>query len=369
MRSVKSPLALPGALLLAVCFVDVAVAEMTVNLGGRLQIDAAIYDEDITELGSGTEFRRARVEIEGDLDDKWSYKAQYEFADAGEIRDAFVEYGGLPAGSITVGNFKQPFSLEELTGPKYTTFMERALINEFAPSRRIGIGYANYDQPLGFAGALYGGTFEDTPQDEGVGAAGRFVFAPGLGEGMLLHLGLAALWQEADTTDIDTDVFRVRARPESHVTSARLVDTGELPGTNEIQSYGFEAACNVSSVSFQGEYIISSIDTDFGDFDFDGWYVYGSWFPGGEQRAYEGGAFQRTTAENAWELALRYSSLDLDDGSVLGGKQDDITLGINYYVSPYLRFMFNYVRADVEGGINGDEEVDLLQARVAFDFK
>lgn len=350
-------------------YAGAASAEITVEAGGRVHVDAALYDEDISELGSGTEFRRARVLLQGEFDEDWGYKAEYDFAEStADLKDAFLQFNGLPAGKIKIGHFKQAFSLEELTSSNYTTFMERALPNVFVPSRRIGVGYEHYAQPFGVAAGVYGNTVTDNDEDEGFGAAGRVVFAPDLGEATVLHLGLAATFMEPETTDTGVDGIRIRQRPESHVTSTRLVDTGTLEMASSLQNYGLEAAWNSGSLSFQGEYMVSSVDTDLGDFDFDGWYVYGSWFPGGETRPYKEGAFGRVEADNAWELALRYSSLDLDDGAVQGGTEDDITLGVNYYVNPHLRFMVNYVMADIEGGINGDEEADILQARVAFDF-
>jgi phosphate-selective porin OprO/OprP len=348
---------------------SIAAAEITVDVGGRVHVDAAMYDEDVTELGSGTEFRRARLLVQGDFDERWGYKAEYDFAEStADLKDAFLQYNGLAAGKLKLGHFKQAFSLEELTSSNYITFMERALPNVFVPSRRIGAGYENYDRPLGFAAGVFGNTVDDNDDDEGIGAAGRVVFAPALGENHLLHLGLAATFMEPETTDAGTDGIRIRQRPESHVTGARLVDTGTLDGASSLQSYGLEGAWNAGSLSLQGEYMLSSADTDLGDFDFDGWYVFGSWFPGGETRPYKDGAFGRVEATRAWEFAVRYSSLDLDDGAVAGGKQDDITLGVNYYVNPHLRFMLNYVMAEVEGGINGDEEPDILQVRAAFDF-
>ncbi|MGH8496914.1 MAG: OprO/OprP family phosphate-selective porin [Gammaproteobacteria bacterium] len=361
--------AIVTALVMGLCLVcnTARAAEVTAEVGGRLHVDGALYDEDVSELASGTEFRRARIFVEGALDEDWGYKLEYDFADEA-LKDAFVEYGGLPAGTVQLGHFKQAFSLEELTSSRYITFMERALPNVFVPSRRIGAGYENYARPFGFAAGVFGGTTEDSNEDEGAGAAGRVVFAPELNEGMLLHLGLAATWMEPETTDPLNDSFEIRQRPESHVTDTRLVDTGVLDDASNMQNYGLEAAWNLGSLSFQGEYMMSSVETDAGDFDFDGWYAYGSWFPGGQTRPYKDGAFQRVEANGAWELALRFSSLDLDDGIVQGGTEDDITLGVNYYVNPYLRFMFNYVQADVEGGINGDEEPDIYQFRVSYDF-
>ena len=114
-----------------------------------------------------------------------------------------------------------------------------------------------------------------------------------------------------------------------------------------------------------------SVDLDSGsDPDLSGGYIYGSWFVTGESRSYKGGTFGRTKAENAWELAARWSTIDLEDGSVTGGEEDNITLAVNYYVNPYLRFMFNYIMVDADptaGGIQ--DEPNIYMVRAAMDFK
>ena len=50
----------------------------------------------------------------------------------------------------------------------------------------------------------------------------------------------------------------------------------------------------------------------------------------------------------AWEVAARYSSLDLNDGGVRGGVQNAVTLGLNWDLYPNTRNMWNYVYNDVD---------------------
>jgi phosphate-selective porin OprO and OprP len=57
----------------------------------------------------------------------------------------------------------------------------------------------------------------------------------------------------------------------------------------------------------------------------------------------------------AWELAARFSQINLNDGTVgfaqpvgarpniQGGRQADFTLGLNWYPDVGIRFMFNWV--------------------------
>ncbi len=335
------------------------------EFAGRIQLDAALYDEDVTELGSGTEFRRLRLGAKGDLAEDWSYKVELDFADNDlDIKDAYVAYA-TDIGKIKVGQFKAPFSLEEMTSSRHITFMERGLPNVFATGRRIGIGLERNDGPMHFAASIYGqNADEDENADEGLGLGARFAFAPVMEKDTVVHLGVSAAFEELESTDSDS--VRVRQRPESHLTT-RLVST-TLVDVDDSTKYGFEAAGVFGPFSVQGEYMMQSFSSGMGDADLSGYYAYASWFPGAGMRPYKKGKFDRVKAENAWEFAVRYSSLDLNDGQASGGEEDNITLAINYYVNPYLRFMFNYVLADVEGGVNGDEDPNIAQFRASLDF-
>lgn len=241
------------------------------------------------------------------------------------------------------------------------------MINEFAPARRIGVGYEATQGGLNFGAALFGQAAGDSAEDEGAGASARVAYAFQPREGALIHLGLGAVYEEPATTDPGSDLVRIRARPESHVTGTRLIDTGDIPAARSRTSLGLEFAAVYGALSAQAEYVQQSVDAEPGDFDFEGYYAYLSWFPGGQSRPYKDGKFDRVQAENAWEFGLRFSSLDLNDGAVTGGEEDNLTFGANYYVNPHLRFMLNYIVVDSERAAVSDDP-DILQARLSLDF-
>jgi phosphate-selective porin OprO/OprP len=128
----------------------------------------------------------------------------------------------------------------------------------------------------------------------------------------------------------------------------------------------------------------TNVDDGATDPSFNGWYVYGSYFLTGEQRPYEAseGTFGRVKPKSivgkgghgAWELAARYSSIDLTDSGIEGGKEDDLTLGVNWYATPNIRFMGNYIYAStdptsvVEYPASGNEKVNIFQLRAQLDF-
>ncbi|MBN2326568.1 MAG: hypothetical protein JXR73_05385 [Candidatus Omnitrophica bacterium] len=73
----------------------------------------------------------------------------------------------------------------------------------------------------------------------------------------------------------------------------------------------------------------------------------------------------------AWEIALRYSYMDLTDTPVLtatGGKLDDYTLGLNWHLNPNTRVMWNYVHSESSDATSSDQDADVIQMRIQFDF-
>ncbi len=66
-----------------------------------------------------------------------------------------------------------------------------------------------------------------------------------------------------------------------------------------------------------------------------------------------------TGGRGAWELGLRFSHTDLDDnaglagaacaaGCIRGGTQNIWTFGVNWYLNPQVRLLFNYLHIDVD---------------------
>jgi len=364
--------------------------DFKVAIGGRLQFDAAFFDEDEGSIGRGSEIRRARLYVAGTFDRHWSYKNQIDFAgEAVSINDAYLRYSGLPA-RLTLGNFKEPFSLEELVSARFTTFMERALPNVFAPARNVGLA-ADMNGRLASRGGwsaslgVFGEGVNDSgfdsnfrrEDDEGVGVTGRLTVAPIATDDRLVHLGGAASYR--DTGDGTT--LRLRQRFESHIADRRLVDTGLIFGVDSLLRTGTEAALAWGPFSLQGEYMQAGLQRSGPeDLDFSGYYVYGSWFLTGESRAAAystgSGKFGRLVPNapvgvglGGWELATRFSRIDLSDRDIAGGEEENLTVALNWYPTYNVRFGAEYVHVlDVSGGPNDGDEPAAFQMRAQVDF-
>lgn len=331
------------------------------KLRGRVLSDAWNVSSGVDDVDypTGTEIRAARLGIEGRLAPVLTYRMEADFA--GEqvvLKDAFLQYQGASPLTVTVGNFKPFFSMENLTGLPRVTFMERALPNVFAISESIGLGVATN----GDNWSVGAGAFGETPgtsleSHEGYGGAARATYAPLLDKDRLIHLGISGYHKHLGA-DAGRN-FRIRQRPESRIFSTRLVDTGTIDA-DSTAALGLEFAAIWGPFSLQGEYMRNRVDyTAQPAATFDGAYGFASWFVTGESRAYNAtnGTIarlrpNRSLGDGGWgalELALRVSAIDLIDGAAQGGSADNVTLGINWYLTEYSRLMMNWVRFDVDG--------------------
>ena len=354
--------------------------EFSATLGGRLLLDAAYYDEDKNSLGNGTELRSARLEMEGRIYADIIYELSVDFADGdADMKDAWLAYDAYHPWRFTLGHFKEPFSLEELTSRKHLTFMERALPNALVPGRNMGLGLHWYGEQISVAAGLFGDDYNDDSDDEGDerwGGSTRVTYAPLATDRSVVHFGVSASHRKLD----DEEEYRVDSRPESHLTDIHYLDTGKIKQSRTLTLVGLESAWVYGEASLQGEWIASNLERDdAADIEFSGWYIQASWFPTGESRHYKSqqarfGRVNPLSEQGALELALRYSTLDLNDQDVEGGSSDQLAFAVNWYYKPQLRFMMNYIvvnndrYADADGDVENEDEPNILQLRAQLDF-
>ena len=366
--------------------------------GGYIGPDDALEKAFPDLEGWDIDFRQIRLIVGGRIRDTTEFKIDVDFAHPREIKDNWIDFSEIPlVGHIRAGNMKEPFSLQELTSRQDITFMEWGLPTlAFAPSRNIGIMAHNtaLDSRMTWAvggfwnteSATHLGEGRDRIEDEtGYNLTARVTGLPRYEENgkRLIHLGFSYQRQFRGDVVSDSQV-QIRARPESHLTDDRLVDTG-LFNAEGANLFNPELAIVSGPLSFQGEFYLTTMDTVMlGDPRFWGFYVYVSYFLTGENRTYEisEGVFSQVEPkdnfhfkEGGWgalELALRFSYLDLNGGGIAGGKEHNWTAGLNWYLNGKTRFMLNYVRASVEDRLNSpaiqDSHVDILQARFQIEF-
>ncbi|TNE86255.1 MAG: hypothetical protein EP324_08395 [Gammaproteobacteria bacterium] len=345
--------------------------DFTIKLKGRVHLDAATADDDVTKLDDDVDLRRLRLGVSGTVMKDWTYTYNYDSeSDVGyRVKGAYIGYKGVDHVRMYVGNIQQPFSLEELTSSNHIPLMERSLANVFAPSYTIGALVQTWGKHWSFAGGYFDDNLADRHNDnEGSHSlAARVTFNPIDKRHYKIHLGASTIYRDVGSHQ----TVSYSSRPESYVTDGKLVSTGTLHDVDDIKTYGLEAALIKGSWLLQGEAMRAELSRKSkADPTFDGGYIQGGWIVTGENYRYSGkkGSFSQIKPKSKYgavELAIRYSTLDLEDKGVTGGEEDNLTLGINWHINQNLRIMANYVNADASPNRDGlNEDADILQMRI-----
>ncbi len=366
-----------------------------VKLGGRIHYDIGFLDPDddtkaavetgTTRIEDGSEFRRGRIELSGEVADAVEWNMSYDFG-SGTTNFRNL-YAGLKdrffGASLRAGQFKEPYGLEQITSSNNILFMERSLMNAFVPAFNAGL--MAFDTAAAERMTWAVGVFR-TGLDSGEVSKGdgewattaRLTGLPLIDEDGddFVHLGLG-LSRRSPTND--AQIFT--SKPEANLAPAYV--TANV-AAETIDLIGLEAAWVRGPFALSGEYTMAAVEGPSGstsDPDFDGYYVQASYFLTGETRGYRksqgcfdhlkpaSNAFGAAGGIGAWELAARYSGLDLMDDGTNGGELGDASVGLNWYLNPNTRVMCNYVKADLEPSSGGpDGDTDILELRVQFAF-
>lgn len=360
----------------------------TFKVTGFLQLDTAYYAQtplNIATVGNaqdGTGFRRARFATLGKVAEFTNYQLEIDFAAAGRpsFFDNYVEQENIPyLGSVRVGQFLQPFSVDAMSGFRNLAFLERSLpFLAFVPFRRVGIMASNAsdDDMTHWAYSIFRtGGFNNAPLGDdryatdfgNIGgysfstrithllyydefAEDRYLWHVGLsydfsqlgannaaGSGSLGNAGTPQPFYQAKTTP----EFGPLGYPEltsnfgSAVNGTPLfVDTGKYQASN-FNLIGLETVWQSGATSFQAEYMATVVQSVVGPVFYQGGYVEAMYRLTGEHRVYDKklGAFKNpipfadfiplkgdgVRGWGAWAVAARWSVVDLRNPDKLDG--------------------------------------------------
>ena len=344
------------------------------QIGGRVQFDAYAFDRDIAATTGTTEFRRARLTLQGKAYG-WDYKVEQDFA-AGTnldgLRDAYIAKSAL-GGKFTIGLFKPYRSMEELTSSNEILMMERpfASATGLFSGRQFqqGVGYLRAGGNYTFGVSAFNMRSAPTARTEGVGISGRATWAPIDTGTTTFHLG--GSYSHENLNKGTPNVSAVSNYAGRRGPSQTMATTTAAVGANDSQvdTFGLEAAFRNGPFFVQSEYARASFGQANGSSqDVDAFYVQGSFMLNGGVKAYKGatGVFGSPVVpadKGLWELVARYDVMENKD--LLDTKTTSALLGVNYYVNPNLRFMLNWTQG--KNDKTGDEPSQIaLRTQFAF---
>ena len=279
--------------------------------------------------------------------------------------------------------------LDHLNSSRFNVFMERPLVVEAfnEDARRLGIAAYNSSEDLAYHWqyglyalenpALDGKVIGDSMQLSGnVRLASSPWYDDSSGGRGYFHWAISGMLAKPDgdvgAADTNANGGRFRTRAELR-SNSRWIDTGTIAGADWYEILGLEAILNVGPLQVVGEYQSNWMQRDTvtagsgSDLNFHGAYVYVAYMLTGEHVPYRrtSGTIDRVKPfENffrvdtcndgiaggwgAWQVALRYSYLDLTDNDIRGGVENNATLGLVWYLNAYSSLQVNAIYGDIE---------------------
>jgi phosphate-selective porin OprO and OprP len=383
----------------------------------------------IGDVDDAVNFRRARFDLGGTFYRNIDFLLEFDFintfnaerrgdplpANTPVPTDLWVTFREVPyVGNLRIGNQKPPISLEHMVSSRFLPFMERSLsFDAFIENQNNGFepGVSVFDTYLEEHGTWHVGVFKNTRNvfgwnvgDGEYDVTGRVTFLPiyeNDGE-YLVHVGVGASHR-----DFDDEQDRMRARlllrngpAVLHNIVAEVRTLGDYRDM-VVPEFAMVWGSLTVQAEFFGVWINNArvpVDTaprrSAGTACFQGAYAQVLYFLTGEHDRYnrKTGAFGRVIPHSnftgfgcgeceegdcgpgecgigAWQVGVRYSWLDLDNKIIRGGTIHDVTVGLNWFLNPYMKWQWNYI-CEYRNAFNPrhDGWVHGFGTRIAFDF-
>jgi len=353
------------------------------KLGGRIQLDYNGYDGVINSVpgedGSDIFFRRARLEVKGHYHD-WAYLMSYNLTDSGSIDQIHTTYQGWgDMAQLTFGQQKENFGLEDTGSSKWITAIERSLpASAFDTGNNVGAKLHGANDFVTYSAGIFKQDLDDE-NDLDTAATARLVVRPMYGDDGLIHLGVGYTTRDGEFTQLGS---RLGVRGGDDGTAARI--RGRYTGgavADELEAWNGELAASFGPFHAMAEYFDGEISGANGapDIEADGYYVQAGYILTGESRSYKTGigAFDKVKPSGpggAWEVFARYDELDVSDNNnlppvqLIGDTGNTLTMGVNWYANELVKIAVNYVHAETDEEIGGEDDGDAIVGRIQFAF-
>lgn len=344
---------------------------------GRALFDAgAFWGGDSTDLGNGAKISDLRLGVTARFLNHWTGKIELGYSESKiGIKDVFIDYANGDH-SVRVGHYFEPFAIDPLVGTTdYRMLTMGATARAFGDRRKLGVSYS-YNQKYWVA---TGGLFSDGDVDnikglnEGYTLAAKIIGRPVYEDKKLVHLGISARYSEHDKDERNGITFTSGAPTDLLTRNQNSLLKAEVSDMINQWKFGAEAIILYNKWYFQTEYLMAHVNR-FGapNYTGAGWYAQASYLVLGSQHNYSrANGWVSNPSPGSLEVLCRYNITDMNDrrASIMGGQEQDVTLGANYMFNRFvmLKVNYSYVMFD-RYAQNGGEDFNILQARVQFWF-
>ncbi|WP_028908988.1 OprO/OprP family phosphate-selective porin [Prevotella sp. AGR2160] len=383
----KSMLLLGSALLLAAPLFaqENSESKLVVKPSGRILLDAGLFDankEINDKLNDGMAVPDARVGFKATYED-WTAKVDigYAYGKVG-LKDIFIEHSLGKQNLIRAGYFVHQYGLQSATSSSFKISMEEPRSNQaLNNSRLLGLMFEHADDKFLGTFSFFSETdamkmTSDKTGNQGIGVMTRLVYHPFTAPGRIFHVGLSGAYESPrynSNSDLNHKSFVL-----STTWPTRIAQVTSMSATvdNAKAMYKFtpEVTAAYDRIGFEGQYFYNAITREEGNHSFhsNGAYATVRGLLLGKQYKYnywDGGI--DTPARGSLELVLSYDYLDLSDSKaqVWGGRSNDWSATINYYINKYMiwRIRGSYTKVTDRAGYD-DNHFSALETRLQIKF-
>lgn len=369
------------------------------KMSGVAKVDAIFfmdgYDARRNEFPSGANVRAVETSLNGGIGKDLSYTVSLSFENGVSVDDTYFTYSGFKNTEINIGQVMSHFCLENANSGKWIPFLERSLpIVALRPCMGMGVNISNWGENYAILLAsttVPHGQNRDTStikhRSDKLTNTARFIYLPYYADDYtsLFQLGISGVYARNNPTfrdgSLNTDGRRFSTRPEVKARNTpALIDSGNTLYIRHYNEIALEMASLWGPFLIQGEYTHLNIHRqDRPNLHFYGWHTQASYVLTGETRAYKikNGSFGQVKPRSqygAWEVAARYSMINLNDQDIHGGKENNVSLSLLWYVNDNLLILANYIHARIDPtqavGVNNPDpnkrHLDIFGMRAQF---
>lgn len=353
-----------------------------IDFRGRFAVDgdhSEASTEDPEERAS-VDLGKKRLGVSGEIVNAVEFQVEAELTSDDPWRDVYADFKSFDVARVRGGKFKIPFSLDENTGATRLDFMFRSLAaTHLAPGRDIGgmVHGRVWNKVIGYEAGVFEHDGKNARTNNPDKVYGDQTFAARVTVEPLRNkkdapgdLSIGAAFTRSDVPEGIPGVRGHTVLDQPFFSSSKYIVNGTRRRT------GIEMAFLPGPASVKAEWIRmeterrgeSVEDTDLSPLVGQGWYVSGTYILTGEKKTrmprpkkplLQGGF-------GAVEVGARVESLEFKSGSsseqgstspradtILGNRDQAITLGVNWYVNRFIKIQANFIREKLDDPSQG----------------
>lgn len=328
-----------------------------VNPTGRILIDGAIFcSPEKSMFKDGVALPDARLGVKMKYG-KWDAKIDIGFA-YGKVglKDLYINYTFNQLHSIKIGSFIHQFGLQSATSSSMKPTMEEPMSNSiFNDSRQLGVQYQYNGNKFLATASLHTEPSATTvilvPNQftkENVGVRTRLAYRPFHAPGKMLQVGISgAFATPMKNGDPDVhDAFTFGCNFPTRVTQVSAL-SAEVTDARHLFKLSPELLVNYGPVALESQYFWVNVNRKDGLHSFTGQGAYATLrglILGGNYTYDMMGGGIATPAPKSLELVFDYNYSTLSDrkAGIFGGRVNDFSATLNYYINKYMIVRLHY---------------------------